>query len=109
MCFVICHLTHQPTVVSAVVEEQLLFWVDLCGGTEKQLPIGRVRYKVLFLTGPKKIVLQYIVYTAIHREMYENFYVVIIPCFADEHHPVAFIFVCCHNVEFQHVVVIHLK
>lgn len=45
-------LTQQPTVVPAVVKEQLLIWVNLCSGTEEQLPIGRVGNKVLLLEGP---------------------------------------------------------
>lgn len=36
------HLTHHPAVVSAVVEEQLLVRVDLCGCTEEQFTVGRV-------------------------------------------------------------------
>lgn len=52
-CFIICHLTHQPAVVSAVVEEQLLVRVDLCGSTEEQFPVSRVCHQVLLLTGPK--------------------------------------------------------
>ena len=46
------YLTHQPAVVSAVVEEQLLVWVDLCGCTEEQFTIGGVRHQVLLVTGP---------------------------------------------------------
>lgn len=45
-------LTQQPAVVPAVVEEQLLIWVDLCSRTEEQFPIGGVGYQVLFLMGP---------------------------------------------------------
>lgn len=74
--------THQPAVVPAVVEEQLLVQVDFCGCTEEQFTIGSVRHQVLLLTGP---------------------------CFADKHHPVALVLICCHDVEFQHIVVIHLK
>lgn len=33
----------------------------------------------------------------------------VIPCFADKHHPVALVLIRCHNVEFQHIVVVHLK
>lgn len=73
--------THQPAVVSAVVEEQLLVRVDLCGCTKEQFTVGRVRHQVLLLTGP---------------------------CFADKHHPVALVLICCHDVEFQHTVVVHL-
>ncbi len=47
------HLTHQPAVVSAVVEEQLLVRVDLCSCTEEQFTVGRVRHQVLLLAGPK--------------------------------------------------------
>lgn len=47
-------LTQQPAVVPAVIEEQLLIRVDLCRGTEEQLPVGRVGHKVLLLVGPYK-------------------------------------------------------
>lgn len=49
----ICRLTHHPAVVSAIIKEQLLVWVDLCGCTEEQFTIGRVRHQVLLLTSPK--------------------------------------------------------
>ena len=42
--FIISFLTHQPAVISAVIEEQLLVRVDLCGGTEEEFPIGRVSH-----------------------------------------------------------------
>lgn len=48
-------LTQQPAVVPAVVEEQLLIRVDLCRGTEEQLPVGRVGHQVLLLVGPEKL------------------------------------------------------
>lgn len=54
-CFIICYLTHQPAVISAIVEEQLLVRVDLCCGTEEQFPVGRVCHQVLLLTGPEHI------------------------------------------------------
>lgn len=73
--------THQPAVVSAVVEEQLLVRVDLCGCTEEQFTIGRIGHQILLFTGPR---------------------------LSDKHHPVAFILICSHNVELQHVVVVHL-
>lgn len=50
---IICQLTHQPAVVSAVVEEQLLVRVDLCGCAEEQFTVGRVSHQVLLLTAPK--------------------------------------------------------
>lgn len=52
-CVIIGQLTHQPAVVSAVIEEQLLVRVDLCGCTEEQFTVGRVRHQVRFLTGSK--------------------------------------------------------
>lgn len=33
----------------------------------------------------------------------------LIPRFADKHHPVALVLICGHDVEFQHIVVVHLK
>lgn len=46
-------LTHKSAVVSAVIEEQLLVWMDLRGCTEEQFTIGRIRHQVLLFTGSK--------------------------------------------------------
>lgn len=50
---IIGHLTHKPAVVPAVIKEQLLVRVNLCGCTEEQFTIGRVRHQVLLFTGTK--------------------------------------------------------
>lgn len=33
----------------------------------------------------------------------------VMPCFADKHHPVALILICCDDVELQRIVVVHLR
>lgn len=107
-----CHLTHQPAVVSAVVEEQLLVQVDLCGGAEEQLPIGGVRHQVLLFTTPKHTIREenMSLFNITAKHVLQNIdQRAVRPGFADKHHPVAFVLVRRHDVELQHVVVVHLK
>lgn len=64
--------THQSAVVSAVIEEQLLVRVDLSGCAEEEFTVSRVRHQILLF---------------------------MCPSFADEHHPIAFVLICCHDAE----------
>lgn len=82
--------------------------MDLSGSTEEQFPIGRVCHQVLLLTCPEQTAHNTdIGYT--EKQKNSTFDTIIIPCFADKHHPVALILVRCHDVEFQYIVVVHLK
>lgn len=73
--------SHEPAVVSAVVEQQLLVGMDFCGCAEEQFTVGRICHQILLFMCPR---------------------------LADKHHPVAFVLIRRHNVELQHVVVVHL-
>lgn len=73
--------TNLLSIVPTVVEKQLVFRRDVLGGAEIDFSIMGISHQILFFP---------------------------VPGFANKHHPITFIFICCNDAEFQDTIMVYL-